>query len=132
MLPQSVQARGDELGLSGVDQRGVLGLQRVKWLGWELLKVLGIQDLQGKKKTMRSESTSTSLPMAVIILICDMKMDEGPIHCPLSNETKGFLLLLSALLLYGTSTRSCHGNGSRVTAERLCDHDHWTAIDQEL
>ena len=50
MLPQAVQSRGGELVLAGVDQRGVLGLQRVRRLGWELLKVLGIQDLQEKKK----------------------------------------------------------------------------------
>lgn len=46
MLPQAVQSRGGERPLAGAYQRRVLGLQRVKGLGWELLKVLGVQDLQ--------------------------------------------------------------------------------------
>lgn len=49
MLPQAVQSGGSELALAGVDQWGVLGLQGVERLGRELLKVLGIQNLQGEK-----------------------------------------------------------------------------------
>lgn len=38
--------------MAGVDQRRVLGLRRVQRLGWELFKVLGIQDLQGGTGTV--------------------------------------------------------------------------------
>lgn len=76
MLPQAVQSRGGKLALAGVDQWGVLGLHGVKRLGWELLKVLGIQDLQGKTGQV-SEVRGTGYSCSCSLLLFTNLFYEG-------------------------------------------------------